>query len=205
MVRRAISSDRRSFLKTSAVAAATAAGLSAAACDIARLPAPKRGTALDDRLLNALAEVVLPGEMGATGRDAAVSAFRAWLTAYEPAAEGMHGYGDQEITYLPADPGPAWNAQLAQLDAIARKRHGTGFAECDAARRDAIVRGQLAHARGGPRLPSVTGAPHVALALLAHWADSPAATDFVYGASIGKETCRQLAVVTASPARGKAT
>ena len=167
------------------------------------MPAGKRGTALDDRLLNALADVVLPQELGVPARTAAVLAFREWLAGYEPAAEGMHGYGDQEITYLPADPGPGWNAQLSQLDAIARKRHGTGFADCDAATREAIVRGQLSHVPGGPRLPGVATAPHVALALLAHWADSSSATDFVYGAAIGKETCRQLAIVTAPPARVK--
>ena len=175
--------------------------MGAAACNIERLPVAKR-SGLDDRTLDAVAEVVLPAELGAAGRAGATNAFREWLIAYEPAAEGVHGYGDQEITYLPADPAPGWNAQLAQLDAIAHKRYGAGFPDCDLARREAIVRGQLSHVRGGDRLPAVIGSPHVALALLAHWCASAAATDFVYGASIGKETCRQLAAVTKSPARG---
>ena len=149
-----------------------------------------------------MAEVVLPSELGATGRAAAVNAFRDWLIAYEPAAEGIHGYGDQEITYLPADPAPGWNAQLAQLDAITRKRFGAAFADCDVTRREAVLRAQLSRVRGGDRLPSLIGAPHVALALLAHWCDSAAATDLVYDAAIGKESCRQLAIVTQSPARG---
>ena len=174
--------------------------MGAAACNVERLPASRR-SGLDDRTLDALAEVVLPTELGSPGRAAAVNAFRDWLAAYEPAAEGIHGYGDQEITYLPADPAPGWNAQLAQLDAITRKRYGAAFADCDVARRDAVVRGQLAHVRSSDRMPALVNAPHVALALLAHWCDSAGATDLVYSAKIGKETCRQLAIVTQSPAR----
>ena len=37
------------------------------------------------------------------------------------------------------------------------------------------------------------GAPHVAVALLAHWANSSAATDLAYGVVIGKDQCRVLA------------
>jgi hypothetical protein len=192
-------SNRRNFLKAATVTAAAAAGLTAA-CATERTSAPAVGNAtLDGPLLDATAEVVLPSELGPISRSAALAAFRTWVTGYEPAAEEMHGYGNQEITYLPAHPAPNWNAQLQQMDALARKQHGTGFAQLDAVKREAIVRKQLSHLKGGPDMPGVLGAPHVALALLAHWSGSPAATDFVYGVAIGKDTCRTLATVTAVP------
>ncbi|MBI3789763.1 MAG: twin-arginine translocation signal domain-containing protein [Gemmatimonadetes bacterium] len=198
-----MTTNRRSFLKASAVTAAAAAtaGLATACTTERRDDASRAGGTLDGPLLDATAQVVLPKELGATGIASAVAAFRAWVAGYEPAAEEMHGYGDQSINYTPAHPAPHWNAQLQQMDALARKRHGTGFAQLDAARREALVRGQLAGLKGGEHMPGVLGAPHVALALLAHWAGSPAATDFVYGAQIGKDTCRTLATVTAAPAK----
>ncbi len=192
--------NRRSFLKAASVSAAAAAGL-AAACTTERTggAAASAGATLDGPLLDAAAEVVLPAELGAAGRASAVAAFRSWVAGYEPAAEEMHGYGDQEIKYLPAHPAPQWNAQLQQLDAVARKTTTKGFAQLEPAAREALVRAQLGRLKGGDRMPNVLTAPHVALALLAHWADSPAATDTVYGAAIGKDSCRTLATVTAAP------
>lgn len=194
-----MTSNRRAFLKTATV---TAAGL-AAACTTERTgAAPPGGSgSLDGALLDATAEVVLPPELGAAGRAAAISAFRAWVSGYEPAAEEMHGYGDQEIKYTPAHPAPQWNAQLQQMDALARKQHGKGFAQLEAPTRDTLVRAQLARIKGGEHMPGVLSAPHVALALLAHWADSSAATDFVYGVNIGKDSCRTLATVTSVPSK----
>ena len=196
--------NRRSFLKASAVTAAAAAGLTAA-CTTERRASDLRTSALTDgTLLDAVAAVVLPAELGQPGREAAISAFRAWSLGYEPAAEEMHGYGDQEIKYLGAHPSGQWNAQLQQLDALANKLHRVGFVQLDSATREALLRTQLARLKGGARMPGVAGAPHVALALLAHWADSSAATDLVYGAAIGKDSCRTLATVTTVPAGARA-
>ncbi len=195
-----MTSNRRSFLKAATATAAAAAGL-AAACTTERTgnSASTPGAALDGPLLDATAEAVLPPELGPTGRSAAVAAFRTWVSGYEPAAEEMHGYGDQEIKYLPAHPAPQWNAQLQQMDALARKKGGKGFAQLDPLAREDIVRAQLARLKGGDHMPGVLGAPHVALALLSHWADSSAATDFVYGVAIGKDSCRTIATVTSVP------
>lgn len=195
-----MTSNRRSFLKAATVTAAAAAGL-AAACTTERTGGASPGSSggLDGALLDATAEVVLPPELGPAGRTAAIAAFRSWVSGYEPAAEEMHGYGDQEIKYTGAHPAPQWNAQLQQMDALARKQHGKGFAQLEAAKREQVVRAQLTKLKGGEHMPGILGAPHIALALLAHWADSPAATDFVYGVSIGKDTCRTLAAVTSVP------
>ena len=189
-----MTTDRRQFLKgAAAIAATTAVG-----CSIEPLARPPSGGALDERMLGALAAVVLPAELGPDGRTRAVAEFREWLAGYEPAAEEMHGYGDAEIIYLPADPGPGWAAQLAALELVARKKHKRGFAELGEAERAAVVRSQLARFRGD-RMPAPLAAPHVALALLSHWCASPGANDLCYGARIGRETCRVLADAPRKP------
>jgi hypothetical protein len=161
--------DRRAFLRA---AGALAAGAAAAGCDVPGAagggPAPAPGATpaagrvrevgLDRATLVAVGEVVLPGELGATGRASAVDAFVAWVAGYEPVAERMHGYGYADVRYLPPDPAPGWRAQLEGLELLARR------------------------SRAG----------HVALALLAHWASSPAAWDLAYGARITPASCRPL-------------
>jgi hypothetical protein len=193
--------DRRAFLKTAGTLAAGAAA--GAACDrpsdaqgappAAGPPNPgARDVAFDRATLDALGEVVLPGELGAEGRRAAVASFVAWADGYDPVAEEMHGYGYAEIRYLPPDPAPAWRAQLEGLDLLARRSRGRAFAALPLADRRALVEAALRDARGD-RLPAPLDARHVALALLAHWAASPAAWDLACGARVGRGTCRPLA------------
>ena len=181
--------DRRSFLKaagTLAAAGAVVPTLSEAAP--AALP-PQ----LDPVRLAALGDAILPESIGAAGRTGAVRRFTAWLAGYVPVIEEMHGYGDAEITYSPADPAPGWNAQLEALDLLSQRKHRRGFAALTVARRREIVRTQLA----GVRMPTLPAdplrAPHVAVALLAHWAASSEATDLAYGVRIQKGECRTLA------------
>ncbi len=155
--------------------------------------------ALDPVLLAALGEAVLPERLGADGRTAAVRAFSDWLARYTPVAEEMHGYGDAAITYTPSDPAPGWQAQLAGLDLLARRRHRRGFAALASPRRRAVVEAALARV-GTRALPgNPLAAPHVAVALLAHWAASSAAVDLAYGARILRGECRTLADVTREP------
>lgn len=150
-------------------------------------------TPLDDALLRALAEVVLPS---AADLPSAVAGFQSWLAAYQPVAERSHGYGTAEIEYTPADPAPGWSAQLRALDLEAHTRHGMGFAALDVGRRRVLVERQI----GGSRLPSPLEANHVALGLLAWWCDSPAAHDLAFGARIAPRTCRPLAASPDRPA-----
>jgi len=131
--------------------------------------------------------------VGAEARRRAVRDFAAWAAAYHPVSEQMHGYGDQEITYTAADPTPGWRSQLDALDLLAQRTHRNGFASLSIDQRRALVRPLMPRGRG-VRLPSdIVGAPHVAVALLAHWANSSAATDLAYGVVIGKDQCRVLA------------
>jgi hypothetical protein len=186
-----MTTDRRTFLSQAAasMAAFTVAG---------DLPAaPQQGPAvasraLDAPLLAALGDTILPESLGAAGRARAVRAFREWIAAYAPVSEEMHGYGYADIRYTVADPAPGWNAQLQGLDLLAKRQFGAGFTSLKADKRDTLVRSQLAAARNG-RLPAdPLSAPHIAIALLAHWAGSSEATDLAYGVRIGKDNCRSL-------------
>jgi hypothetical protein len=202
-VRESVSPDRRDFLKRGALAAAaaaltpgTAAGTGAAheATESSTPVAPAAAApAFDHALLTALGDSVLPESLGAAARASAVAAFAVWIAAYRPVSEEMHGYGDQEITYTAPDPAPGWRAQLDGLELLARRKHRRGFAGLTVAERRALIVPQLPRGRG-TRLPAnIVGAPHIAVALLAHWAASSAATDLVYGVTIGKDQCRVLA------------
>jgi hypothetical protein len=194
--------NRRDFLRTAGVLAAGAAaagcevsrpsGESAAATGGERTPDGRaRDVGFDAATLTALGEVVLPGELGAAGRARAVDDFVGWINGYEPVAEEMHGYGYAEVRYLPPDPAPAWRAQLEGLDLLARRSRGRPFAELPPESRRAMVEAALAPVPNDV-LPAPLSAGHVALALLAHWASSPAAWDLAYGARITPRTCRPL-------------
>ncbi len=148
-------------------------------------------------LLEALGDAVLPAELGADGVARAVGEFQRWMDGYQPGAEANHGYGTGRIEQLPADPRPQWRSQLAALDADAR-RIGPSFSALPRERRQALVRAALQNERGDA-LPNPLLARHVALALLAHFYDSPAATDLCYDAQIGRQQCRPLSAQRRQP------
>ena len=189
-------SDRRSFLKSAAALTAAAAVPVGPLCGEQQQPTPR---ALNAPLLAALGDTVLPESLGAIARASAVREFNAWITAYTPVAEEMHGYGDAEITYTPADPAPGWNAQLEALDLLARRTKRRGFAALSLSARREIVRRQLASVRGASLPSNPLVATHVAVALLSHWATSTAAHDLAYNSRIMRGECRGLAAVTRKP------
>lgn len=180
--------DRRSFLQS--------LGLAVPATALGALAAPRLAEAalppLDDALLLALGEAVLPSELGAEGVRGAVGAFQAWLAAFQPVAELNHGYGTGDLEYTAADPGPGWGAQLRALDLQAQRRLGRSFAALAPEERRELVRSLLARERLD-RLPGVAEAPHVAVGLLAHFYRTPEATDLCYRAGIRRTACRPLA------------
>jgi hypothetical protein len=186
--------DRRTFLKQGLALTAAAATTGAAHGEHPRVSQ----AAPHPLLLRALAEVVLPSELGAEGRESAVSAFERWLDGYEPAFEMNHGYGTHEIVYGPAHPGPGWQAQLEALDLESHRRADMGFLDLPVERRRALVERQLAGETGG--LPSPARAWHVAVGLLAHWATSSGAQDRAYRARIGRHACRGLEELGTPPA-----
>jgi hypothetical protein len=143
------------------------------------------------RTLRALADVVLPSELGPAGIDTVVDGFRRWIDGYREHAEVTHDYGTSRLRFTGPTPATRWTAQLDALDAEARKRHAASFAALSPARREAIVRSGLAGERLD-RLPGVGDARHVAVALVAFFYDSAAATDLCYGAVIARRSCRPL-------------
>lgn len=190
--------DRRGFIGWAA-AALPAAALGGCADSDPPAAASAAATGAEDSTLEALAEAVLPSELGEAGRVRTVGEFREWLAGFQPVAELNHGYGTGDIDYTPADPAPGWMAQLRALDLEARQRSGDSFAALDSDARRAMVRGQIG--RGSDSgFPAIAGARHVAIGLLAFFYDSPAATDLCYRAQIGKQTCRPLATSPEKPA-----
>ena len=190
-------SDRREFLK--AAAALTAATAMSAPMQ-AQTPAQQQSRRiLDPALLAALAAAVLPESLGAAAHARTVRDFTAWIAAYTPVAEEMHGYGDAEITYTPADPAPNWSAQLEALDLYARQARRKGFAALPLPERRDVVRRQLSSIRGAALPSNPLTAPHVAIALLSFWATSPGAHDAAYGARCMRGDCRGLGNGTRQP------
>ena len=193
--------SRRRFLKRSAalVPALTWMGSREASAQqesrAQPVPAVEEG-----ELLRALAEVVLPAEIGAGARSGAIERFVHWYEAFEPVAELDHPYlSSDEIRYGPPDPRPLWQAQLEALELEARKRHGRGFVELRPAQRERLLRRQLPR-RLPQSLMHPSEAPHVALALCAWFFSSPEANDLCYGAQIGRHECRGLPGVEKPPA-----
>lgn len=192
---------RRSFLKLAgALAASSAVGctLETHIPESTGAPANDRVTGFDRVLLDAVGDAVLPAELGDKGRDVAIGQFVAWADGYDPVAEEMHGYGYADVRYLPPDPAPAWRAQLAALDILARKSKQQPFAKLPTdARRELLA--PMMKTQGGDRLPEPLSAHHIALALLAHWASSPDAWDLALGAKVLPGTCRVLGDANAKP------
>jgi hypothetical protein len=198
---------RRSFLKAAGVLAVGTAAAGAAACDVRDPHTRTSGTDADplerrrgfDRaLLDAVAAAMLPESLGTAGIRAATDRFVAWADGYEPVAEEMHGYGYADIRYLPADPSPAWRAQLTALDLLARKHTGLSFTSLPVPRQREVLRAVL-RTEQGERLPSPLGARHVAMALLGHWAASPEAWDLALGVRVTLGTCRTLDAAIRKP------
>ena len=192
--------SRRSFLKQS-VATVAAASVAGCAPDAGRRLAAEAGGSpapLPAGTLRAVAEAVLPAELGDEGRERAVAAFERWSEGLEPVAELSHPYLVPEIRYSGPDPRPGWAAQLEGLDKECRSRHGVSLAAIDMPERRKMLERPLGQA--GPSLGSPASADHIAVALMAHFFASPVATDLCHGRVIGKQQCRGLEGAGAEPA-----
>ncbi len=170
-------------------------GALAAAVPAAALVREAHALAVDDlaadtRTLRALAEAVLPSELSAAQLSATVTSFQRWIAGYRENAELLHGYGTSALERARPTPATRW---AAQLDAL-----GKTFAGATIAERQRIVQGEL-DALKADRIPAVGRAPHVALALLAHFYGSVEATDLCYEAAIGRQGCRPLSTSGRKP------
>ncbi|MCY3599706.1 MAG: twin-arginine translocation signal domain-containing protein [Gemmatimonadetes bacterium] len=201
--------SRRTFLKQSAATVAAvslagcapeAAGGRAAETDGDALSRTEGTTPvpLPAETLRAVAEAVLPDELGEDGRERAVRAFERWSDALEPVAELSHPYLVPEIRYSGPDPRPGWVAQLEGLEKECGSRHGMSLSDLEVPGRRELLARPLADAEPGLGAPQ--SADHVALALMAHFFGSAIATDLCYGRAIRRELCRSIEGAEDEPA-----
>ena len=150
------------------------------------------------RTMRALGEAILPTELGTAGMATHVDRFQRWIAGFRENTELVHGYGTSALERAGPTPATRWARQLETLDASARRRHATSFADLPLEQRRELVRDELT-AMKAERIGAIGRAPHVALALLAHFYATPEANDLCYEAKIGKQTCRPLAACSRQP------
>jgi hypothetical protein len=148
---------------------------------------PPFGSAHRARLL-AVADAVLPQDLGADGHGRAVDQFLAWVRDYRTGAERDHGYGVTAIRVLPASPALRYVADLDDLD----RRAGGAFAARPRAERQRLVT-EAIEAASVRDLPPRPNGGHVATDLMGLYFRGAAANDRAYGRAIGREACRDLA------------
>jgi hypothetical protein len=161
----------------------------------ARIPLPVSAQvvelgAADEARVRAIAEVVLPGELGPAGRAAIVDGFLRWIRNYREDAEMDHGYGFTRLRRTPPSPAAKYSAQLAALDRAARTR-GAAFEALDVAARRAVVAAAIDAARV-ERLPVHPTGDHIATDLMGFYFHGEAANDLAYRSLIRRDSCRGL-------------
>jgi hypothetical protein len=172
---------------------------------ISTLPVPLRLRAqaaplgpADQMRIRAVAEAVLPQEIGAAGHDGAVKAFLAWIQGYRPGADMDHGYGFTRLRRTPASPALRYTAHLDALDQAARAK-GASFADLPVDVRRAVIEDALLAAKV-ERLPGRPDGTHIATDLMGFYFNSIEANDLCYRARIGRDQCRGLAGSENKPA-----
>jgi hypothetical protein len=133
--------------------------------------------------LGALATVVLPSELGASGIRDIARRFEVWVRGYRPGAEMDHGYGFTRLRTKPASPAPAYLQQLESLR--------PALLNGDAAARRQAVEAALEEAKLTD-LPRTPDGRHVAADLMAFYFRSSDGNDLCYRAAIGRDLCRGL-------------
>jgi hypothetical protein len=167
----------------------------AAAATWAHIPVPlfaQQTTlgAADEARLRALAEAVLPIELGPAGRAEVVDGFLRWIRNYREGAEMDHGYGFTRLRKTTASPALKYPAQLSALDRASRSR-GAAFEALDVAARRALVAAAIDGAKI-ERLPVRPTGDHIATDLMGFYFHGEAANDLAYRAAIRRDSCRGL-------------
>lgn len=195
-----MSLTRRVFFRMSALASAALAFTRRGAQAQARAAQTPAGAAgLSVPALLPMAYAVLPAELGAPGIERATTAFSRWIGAYRAGEELLHPYGSERLGATGPSPAPKWAAQLAALNVEGTARHGRPFRELTVAQRTDVVQADLAGVQFTARMPAPLTAPHVAIALLAHFVASPDATNLAYLRQIDAKKCRPLAASPSAP------
>ena len=150
----------------------------------------------DASTLRALAELVLPGEIGRDGVDRVAAHFEQWVRDYRAGAEMEHGYGFTRIRNKPASPAPAYLTHLEMLR--------VPLANPDpVVRRKAIAAAlEAADVKELPRLPD---GKHVVSDLMSFYFRGSDANDLCYRAAIQRDACRGLGGSNQAPPPLKGT
>jgi Gluconate 2-dehydrogenase subunit 3 len=143
--------------------------------------------------LNAIAEVVLPSEIGAVARERAVKSFVSWFANYKQGADMGHGYGSSTVRQ-PAGPSPIarYPEQFDRLEAAARAQGAASFRALPAAARVAIVEKFLNEPAPVNRLPAQPTGANLVADFMGRYFTSGDAWDVCYRAEIGRDRCRLL-------------
>jgi hypothetical protein len=137
---------------------------------------------IDENRLQAVADIVLPSELGIEGRARVVGQFLRWLREYRADADMDHGYGFTRLRRTAASPSAKYRAQLEALDQETAQNGGDRRRAIEAAILNAKVE----------RLPARPDGGHVATDLMAFYFTSDEANDLAYRAAIGRDACRSL-------------
>jgi hypothetical protein len=163
-----------------------------------RLHAQPALTPGHEAMLAALADAVLPQELGRQALDRVVADFVRWHREYRADAETDHGYGVTRLRRTAAAPLGRYGAQFASLDAAAQAR-GQMFVDLPLADRRAVVARAIADAKI-ERLPGRPDGGHVATDLMGFYFHGVEAADRCYKRAIGRDQCRGLAGSDERPA-----
>jgi Gluconate 2-dehydrogenase subunit 3 len=149
--------------------------------------------ALEVETLSAVADVVLPSDLGPVGRRRAVDRFVAWFVNYREGADRGHGYGASTLR-PPSGPSPAlrYPPQFAALEAAARDRGATTFAALAPAARREVIQKLLDEPRPVNRLPTQPNGANLIADFMGSYFTSAGAWDQCYRAEIRRESCRTL-------------
>jgi hypothetical protein len=179
---------RRTVLKSLAAAFAARP-----AATLAQATAATTFSPTEMETLHAIAEVVLPAEIGADARRKAVTTFVAWFANYRQGADMGHGYG---ASTLRAPSGPSqfsrYASQFTALDATARSRGGQTFRALPASDRRAIAEQLLNDPQPVNRLPAQPTGANLVADLMGSYFTSADAWDTCYRAEIQRDSCRTL-------------
>jgi hypothetical protein len=143
--------------------------------------------------LLALAEVVLPSEIGPAGQAEVVERFVRWLRNYDAGAEMDHGYGFTGLRRTGPSPASRYPVLIALIDrqtAATLGRQKAAFASAPLAVRRTIVEDSLRSVKAERLLSRPGGNPIEDL--MAFYFHSSAANDLCYRAAIGRDACRGL-------------
>lgn len=149
-------------------------------------------------VLRDVGATVLPASLGADRVALTVDRFVAWTRGYQEGVALSHGYGHPRLVTSGPSPVPDYVAQLAALDAAARRRGGA-FGALPLETRRVLLEEALRTAQVTD-LPGRPNGRHVVSDLMAFFFRSSEANDLAHRARIGRHQCRPIDRTTRRPA-----